>query len=81
MLWVIVFGGIALVALVMAISYTVWLAHKAADVMSEVGILGQRLAQLGELLAEIHPPAYAGGLDDGQRGLTVGDGDGTEDQT
>ena len=30
MVWVIVFGGIALAGLVMLISYAVWLAHKAA---------------------------------------------------
>ena len=36
MIWVIVFAGIALAGLVMLISYAVWLAHKAADVWSEV---------------------------------------------
>ena len=52
-IWVLVFGGIALVGLVMLISYGVWLAHKAADVMGEVGVLADRAGQLADLLAQI----------------------------
>jgi hypothetical protein len=40
--WVFVFGGIALAGLVMLIAYAVWLAHKASDVMSELGVLADR---------------------------------------
>jgi hypothetical protein len=54
--WVLVFGGIALAGLVMLICYGVWLAHKAADVMSEVGVLADRAEQLFDLLAQIQPP-------------------------
>ena len=39
MIWVMVFGGIAVAGLVMVICYAVWLAHKASDVMSEVVVL------------------------------------------
>jgi hypothetical protein len=54
--WVFVFGGIALAGLVMLIAYAVWLAHKAADVMSEVSVLADRGGQLAELLGQIQPP-------------------------
>ncbi|HWJ53811.1 MAG TPA: hypothetical protein VNT24_10615 [Propionibacteriaceae bacterium] len=57
MIWVAVFGGIALVGLVMLISYGVWLAHKAADVMSEIEVLADRADQLAGLLSQIQPPA------------------------
>ena len=56
MVWVFVFGGIALVGLIMLVAYGVWLAHKAADVMSEVGVLTDRAEQLADLLAQIQPP-------------------------
>jgi hypothetical protein len=54
--WVLVFGGIALVGLVMLISYAVWLAHKAADVMSELAVLADRADQLADLLSQVQPP-------------------------
>ena len=57
MIWVAVFGGIALVGLIMLISYGVWLAHKAADVMGEVAVLADRADQLAALLSEIQAPA------------------------
>jgi hypothetical protein len=56
-IWVAVFGGIALVGLVMLISYGVWLAHKAADVMSEIAVLADRADQLAGLLSQIESPA------------------------
>jgi hypothetical protein len=56
-IWVAVFGGIALVGLVVLISYGVWLAHKTADVMSEVAVLADRADQLAGLLSQIQPPA------------------------
>jgi hypothetical protein len=61
--WVVVFGGIALVGLIMLISYGVWLAHKAADVMSEIEVLADRVEQLAVLLGQISAtpdPALAG---------------------
>jgi hypothetical protein len=54
-IWVAVFGGIALVGLVMLISYGVWLAHKAADVMGEIEVLADRAGQLADLLSQIQP--------------------------
>ncbi|MFL6065025.1 MAG: hypothetical protein ACJ72G_10190 [Friedmanniella sp.] len=59
MLWVLLFVGIALAGLVMLIGYAVWLAHKTADVLSEVQMLGERGAQLADLLAEIRMPGPA----------------------
>jgi hypothetical protein len=56
MVWVIVFGGIALVGVVMLISYAVWLAHKASDVWSEVDMLAVRANELAELVGQIEVP-------------------------
>ncbi len=56
MLWVLVFGGIALAGLVMLIAYAVWLTHKFSDVMSEVGVLADRVGQLGDLAGQIGSP-------------------------
>ena len=55
-MWVLIFGGIALAGLVMLICYGVWLAHKASDVMSEMGMLADRADQLFDLLAQIQVP-------------------------
>ena len=57
MLWVLVFGGIALLGLVMVVSYGIWLAHKAADVAAEVAVLGRSAARLGDLLDQIVVPS------------------------
>ena len=54
--WVFVFGGIALAGLVMLIAYAVWLAHKASDVLSEVKVLADRGDQLAGLLGQIQVP-------------------------
>jgi hypothetical protein len=51
--WVAVFGGIAVVGLIMLICYGVWLAHKAADVLSEIEVLADRADQLAGLLSQI----------------------------
>ena len=56
MIWVAVFGGIALAGLIMLIAYAVWLAHKAADVMSEVQVLADRTGQLFDLLSQVEVP-------------------------
>ena len=55
MVWVIVFGAIALVGLVLVVSYAVWLSHKVADVWSEVRVLADRGDQLVALLGQIQP--------------------------
>jgi outer membrane murein-binding lipoprotein Lpp len=52
-LWVAVFAAIALAGLVLAGCYAVWLAHKAADLWSEVRVLSERVAQLGELVSRV----------------------------
>ena len=56
MLWVVVFVVIALAGLAMLIGYAVWLAHKTADLVSEVQVLAQHGAQLADLLGQIRPP-------------------------
>ena len=57
--WVLVFGGIALAGLVMVVCYAVWLAHKTADVLGEVALLGEQAGQLADLLAEVGAPRPA----------------------
>jgi len=56
MIWVLVFGAIALAGLITVISYGVWLWHKASDLFSELEMLGKRLEELGALLEQIQPP-------------------------
>jgi tRNA C32,U32 (ribose-2'-O)-methylase TrmJ len=48
-----VFLAIALAGLVMVVCYVVWLAHKAADVLGEAGVLADQAGQLAELLSGI----------------------------
>ena len=57
MIWVLIFGGVALLGLVTAVLYAVWLAHKVADLYSEVRMLGKRAEEVGELLGRLQPPA------------------------
>jgi hypothetical protein len=56
-LWVVLFLVIALAGLAMLVGYAVWLAHKTADVFSELRMLGKQTDQLAELLAQIRVPA------------------------
>jgi hypothetical protein len=58
-IWVIVFVGIALAGLIMCICYAVWLAHKAADVWSEVDMLARRAAEFADLVEQIQVPERA----------------------
>lgn len=60
MVWVIVFAAIALAGLIMLISYGVWLAHKAADLYSEIEMLGTRASELAALVESIELPAASG---------------------
>ncbi|NLT30787.1 MAG: hypothetical protein GXX86_10075 [Propionibacterium sp.] len=55
MMWVLIFGGIALGGLIMVISYAVWLYHKASDLWSEIEMLGTRADELGALLEQLAP--------------------------
>ena len=55
MVWVLVFGGIALAGLIMVISYGVWLWHKASDLFSELEMLGTRAGELADLVSQIQP--------------------------
>jgi hypothetical protein len=59
-IWVLVFGGIALAGLVMLICYAIWLSHKASDVMSEVRVLADRGTQLAVILGDLRVPQLAG---------------------
>lgn len=66
MLWVWVFVAIAVAGLVMVVCYTVWLAHKIADVLSEVAVVADRAGQLGDVLGQLGKdpePSGAGTLD------------------
>ena len=56
MIWVLVFGGIAVAGLAMVVSYAVWLIHKASDVMSEVRVLFDYGDQLATLVGQIQVP-------------------------
>jgi hypothetical protein len=60
MVWVLVFGGIALVGLGMLVGYAVWLAHKTSDVFSELSVLGDRAGELAGLAAQIGVPQPTG---------------------
>ena len=64
MIWVLVFGGIAVAGLAMVVSYAVWLFHKASDVMSEVRVLFDLGDQLARLVGQIQVPPLAGLGDD-----------------
>jgi hypothetical protein len=59
-LWVLIFAGIALAGLVMVVCYVVWLAHKASDVMSELGVLARQGGQLADLVGDIGASGAAG---------------------
>ncbi|MDO5735395.1 MAG: hypothetical protein Q4P15_02860 [Propionibacteriaceae bacterium] len=57
MIWVLIFGGVALLGAVTAVSYAVWLAHKASDLFSEVRMVGRHAEEAGELLGRIQLPS------------------------
>jgi hypothetical protein len=59
MVWVIVFLGIALAGAIMCVCYAVWLAHKAADVWSEVDMLAARATEFADLVGRIQVPERA----------------------
>ncbi len=63
MVWVLLFGAIALGGLITVISYAVWLWHKATDLFSELEMLGRRAEEFATLLGQIQPalPAEAEG--------------------
>lgn len=58
-MWVLLFGGIALVALILLVAYAVWLWHKASDMASEVAMLGRRAEELAALVGQINSPQVA----------------------
>lgn len=53
MIWVVVFGVIALLGLIMTIMYAVWLWHKVSDLFSEVQMLGARASEFADLVSQI----------------------------
>jgi hypothetical protein len=69
-LWVIVFVAIAVAGLVMVVCYALWLAHKSADLWSEVVVLTDRAGQLAELMGQIQPPPV-GAAGPGMRDLAT----------
>jgi hypothetical protein len=58
-LWVVVVLVLALAGLVTLVCYAVWLAHKTADLLSEVAVLGDRAGELADLVGQIHAPGDA----------------------
>lgn len=56
MLWVVVVAVLALGGLVTLVCYAVWLAHKTADVLGEVAVLGDQAGQLADLVGQIRAP-------------------------
>lgn len=57
MVWVLVFGGIAVAGLAMVVGYAIWLAHKASDLFSELEMLGTRAEELAAVLDLLELPA------------------------
>ena len=53
MIWVWIFLGIAVLGLAVLGSYTVWLIHKASDLMSELTMLGTRAEELAQLVSSV----------------------------
>lgn len=53
MIWVWVFVAIAVVGLIVMISYGVWLFHKAADIYAELKMLGKRGEEIQALLNQL----------------------------
>ena len=58
MVWVLIFGGIALAGLITVASYAVWLAHKASDLFSELQMLGKRAEELAALVSQVQLPNH-----------------------
>lgn len=56
MLWVAVFGAVALGGLVMVALFTVSLAHKLADLAGEVRQLAGRAGRLADLVGQVRLP-------------------------
>ena len=63
MIWVWVFLAIAVVGVIVMVSYGVWLVHKAADIYAEVKMLGRRAQEFQALLnqLELNPQTSYGG--------------------
>ena len=60
MVWAWVFLAIGVAGLVVAISYGVWLLHKAADVYAEIKMLSKRGEEISDLLnqLELNPTVH-----------------------
>ncbi|QLQ15469.1 MAG: hypothetical protein HZY73_07010 [Micropruina sp.] len=61
MIWVLVFGLIALGGLVMTLSYGIWLWHKASDLFSELEMIAKRGEELADLLSQVKLPEVTAG--------------------
>ena len=58
MVWMLIFGGIALAGAITVVSYAVWLAHKASDLFSELQMLGKRAEELATLVSQVQLPEH-----------------------
>ena len=56
MWWVLLFGAIAVLGLVVVAAYALWLWHKTTDLFSELDMLGVRAGELAELMGQIRLP-------------------------
>ena len=54
MTWVWIFLGIAVIGFISMVCWAVWLFHKAADVYSEIQMLGKRGQEIADLLSQLN---------------------------
>ncbi len=57
MLWAVLILVLAVAAVAVLVGYAVWLMHKAADVLGELGQLADRAGELADLLSQVGGPA------------------------
>lgn len=62
MYWVLLFGGVVVFAICVAIGTLRWLWHKLGELASELPMLGKRAEELAEVLALLEAPAARRGL-------------------
>lgn len=58
MIWIVIFGTLALAGAVALVVYAVGLAHKAADVRHEIEVVGDRAGQITALVGQLELPPF-----------------------
>lgn len=56
MMWVAIFGGIVMLALVQTALLVWWLWRKSRSLVGELGVLSERADELADLLGQVHLP-------------------------